>query len=239
MKIALLGYGKMGRTIEPLALAAGHEIVLKIGSQNTRDLTAESIKKADVAIEFSLPETAFENIQLCLKNGVAVVSGTTAWLDRLPEAKTLVDQHKGAFLYASNFSIGVNIFFAVNRFLAKRMAEHRQYTVALEEIHHTQKLDAPSGTAITLAEGIIDQFPDKERWVNRASSDSGVVPVISKRIDTVPGTHEVTYESNVDQISIRHVAHSREGFASGALHAAEWIVGKQGFFTMDDFLGIK
>ena len=222
MKIALLGYGKMGRTIDTLATAAGDEIVLRVGSANTADLTADKLRRADVAIDFSLPTTAFANVSAGLRAGVPVVCGTTAWLDRLEEAKQLCAAQKGAFLYASNFSIGVNIFFAVNRYLAGLMREQPQYAVRVEETHHTAKLDAPSGTAKTLAEALPPG-----------------TPITSHRIDPAPGTHAVSYQSEVDSIEITHTAHSREGFARGALQAAHWLVGKEGFFGMGDVLGLR
>jgi 4-hydroxy-tetrahydrodipicolinate reductase len=238
MKIALIGYGKMGKTLERLALANGDEVVLIIDADNRREFTKENLDRADVAIEFSRPDSAFENIKTCLEAGVPVVSGTTAWLDQLPEAKAVCAQQNGAFLYASNFSIGVNIFFALNKMLAEKMSQQKQYKVSMEEIHHTQKLDAPSGTAITLAEGIMENIPEKKSWVNEPSEKLDELGIVSKRIDKVPGTHEIVYESEVDSIAIKHTAHSREGFASGALMAAAWIIGKQGFFEMKDMLGI-
>lgn len=238
MKIALLGYGKMGREIETLAMEAGDEIVLRITSRNVEELTASSIVKAEVAIEFSRPESAFENICLCLENGVPVVVGTTAWLDRLEEARSLCEKHEGALFYASNFSIGVNILFAVNRYLAKLMNKQEGYAVSMEEIHHIHKLDAPSGTAITLAEGLVDQLAGKTDWVNKAKADNHEVPIVSRRIGEVPGTHQVTYRSAVDTISIRHEAHSRVGFAKGALQAARWLYGKTGYYEMEDMLGL-
>jgi len=238
MKIALLGYGKMGHAIEKLAIDAGDEIVLRITSKNAEELTAHTIAKADVAIEFSRPESAFENICLCIENGVPVVSGTTAWLDRLEEAKSLCEKHEGALFYASNFSIGVNILFALNRYLARLMSKQKGYGVSMEEIHHIHKLDAPSGTAITLAEGLINQLPEKSGWVNKAEAEAKEIPIVSKRIGEVPGTHEVTYRSAVDILSIRHEAHSREGFAKGALQAAHWLVGKTGYYEMEDMLGL-
>ncbi|MCB0521273.1 MAG: 4-hydroxy-tetrahydrodipicolinate reductase [Lewinellaceae bacterium] len=237
MKIALIGYGKMGKAIERLALAGGHEVVLKIGSGNKSELTVENLKLADVAIEFSRPETAFDNITLCAKAGIPVVCGTTAWLDRLEEAKGLVQANDSAFLYASNFSIGVNIFFALNRYLAVLMEQQPQYDVQMEETHHTQKLDAPSGTAITLANDILKNVARKNNWVKEKANAPTELPIASKRVDNVPGTHIVTWASGIDTIEISHTAHSREGFAAGALAAAEWIVGKQGCFEMEDMLG--
>ena len=237
MNIALLGYGKMGKTIEQLATAKGHEIALKISSQNASDLNTGNMSGVDVAIEFSRPETAFKNISFCLNHGIAVVSGTTAWLDRMPEAKQLCNEKGGAFFYASNFSIGVNLFFALNRHLANMMEDQGQYDVQMEEIHHTQKLDAPSGTAISLANDILAQISRKRQWINEEASTPETLSIISKRIDLVPGTHSVVYQSEIDEIEIKHTAHSREGFARGALLAAEWIIGKQGYFEMSDLLG--
>lgn len=236
MKIAIIGYGKMGKTIERLATADGHEIVLKITSKNTADFTLETIKKADVAIEFTRPESAFENITKCLNAGVPIVSGTTGWLDKLAEAKAICKSNNTAFLYASNFSIGVNIFFEVNRFLAKMMNTQSQYEPSLNEVHHTQKLDAPSGTGITLAEGVLSEIERKTNWVNRASEISTELALTSERIDHVPGTHEIVYKSAIDTIEIKHTAHSREGFASGSILAASWLIGKKGVFTMQEML---
>ena len=245
MKIALIGYGKMGRAIEKLALTKGHEIALRISQNNLHDLNSESISLADVAIEFSLPETAFNNISFCLKNSVPVVSGTTGWLDKMDEIKMLCSKNKGAFFYASNFSIGVNILFALNRFLASMMKEQPQYDISMEEIHHTQKLDHPSGTAITLANDIIDLSGHKRSWGgildgnDGQRTDSEALKIISKRIGEVPGSHFVKWSSAIDQIEISHIAHSREGFAMGALSAAEWLVGKKGCFGMEDMLGFS
>ncbi|MEZ5043529.1 MAG: 4-hydroxy-tetrahydrodipicolinate reductase [Saprospiraceae bacterium] len=236
MKIALLGYGKMGKTIDQLAQAAGHQVVLRIDVDNNADLNAGNLSGVDVAIEFTRPESAFQNIVTCLENGVPIVCGTTGWLDRLEEAKQLVEKYQGGLFYASNYSIGVNIFFALNRYLAAIMNKYDQYEVQMEEVHHTQKLDAPSGTAITLAEGILAELARKANWINAPTTQPAQLPIISKRIDKVPGTHEVSYESPVDTITITHTAHSREGFARGALAAAEWLVGKTGFYGMEDML---
>lgn len=237
MKIALLGYGKMGRTIEKMATDKGHEIVLTIDIHNYNEFTRENIQKADVAIEFTRPESAYKNIVQCIQAGVPVVSGTTGWLDKKEDIEDLCSRHKGAFFYASNYSVGVNIFFALNRFLAKMMDTQPQYGIDMEEVHHTEKLDAPSGTAITLAEGILDNMSRKTDWKNEASDQSTILPIISKRIDKVPGTHQINYQSEIDTIEIKHVAHSRAGFAGGAIQAAEWIQGKQGCFGMKDLLG--
>jgi 4-hydroxy-tetrahydrodipicolinate reductase len=238
MNIALIGYGKMGKTIERLALAAGHSVVLKIDQDNTGDLNPDRLKGVDVAIEFSRPESAYDNISRCLEAGVPVVCGTTGWLDQLETVKALCEARKGAFLYASNFSVGVNLFFALNRHLARLMANYPQYEPALLEIHHVHKLDAPSGTAITLAEDLMSALPEKQKWVNTAPGAPDELAILSERIGEVPGTHEVRYASAIDTITIRHEAHSREGFAYGALVAAEWIVEREGCFEMKDVLGL-
>jgi 4-hydroxy-tetrahydrodipicolinate reductase len=238
MKIALIGYGKMGRAIEEIALQRGHEIVLKVNIDNLEDNTIENIRKADVAIEFSGPESAFENLHRCLDAGVPVVSGSTGWLAKLDTIKQKCIDLNGSFLYASNFSIGVNIFFAVNSRLAELMAPHPQYDVTIKEIHHTQKLDAPSGTAISLAEQVLAHSQSKKNWKNDPSSNASDLYIESERIDPAPGTHFVKYESPVDTIEIIHTAHNRQGFASGAVLAAEYIAGRKGIFTMKDVLGI-
>ncbi len=245
MKIAILGYGKMGKTIERLAIQKGHEVVLKISNSNQHELTKENLIKADVAIEFSRPETAFHNIAFTLKSGVPIVSGTTAWLEKLDEAKSICKAENGTFFYSSNFSVGVNIFFAMNRHLSSMMATHLQYEVSIEETHHTQKLDYPSGTAITLAEGILENLDRKSRWsgvlkkegVGTESFPKEAIGIVSNRIDPVPGSHSVKWESEIDAIEISHVAYSREGFAAGALTAAMWIIDKEGVFEMKDMLG--
>ena len=233
MKIALLGYGRMGKEIEKIAISRGHEIVIRKEADTEIDIT-----KADVAIDFSVPTSAFENITNCFKNGVPVVSGTTGWLDKYDEALTVCKENNGAFIYASNFSVGVNIFFELNKQLAKMMSNIENYSIAMEEIHHTKKLDAPSGTAITLAEGIIEHT-SKENWdLDKASSENNI-PIVAKRIPEVPGTHSVWYNSDVDSIEIKHTAHNRKGFALGAVVAAEWLLGKNGVFTMKDVLNIS
>ena len=233
MKIALLGYGKMGKAIEKTAIERGHSIVLKISD----DIENHTIKSADVAIDFSIPEAAVKNISHCLKNGVPVISGTTGWLKNYNDMAILAKERDGAFIYASNFSLGVNIFFELNKQLAKMMSNLKQYNVDLEEIHHTQKLDAPSGTAITLAEGIIENST-YNNWSLGKSNVPNTILIESKRIEAVPGTHFVNYTSDVDTISISHTAHNRQGFALGAVIAAEWIIGKTGVFTMNDVLYI-
>ncbi len=233
MRIALLGYGKMGKMLEKIALDRGHTIVAKIDL----DTTVIDYKNIDVAIDFSTPDAAYKNITDCFNNKVPVISGTTGWLDKFKDAIAICNENKGAFIYASNFSLGVNIFFELNQQLAKMMASLNAYNVSIEEIHHTQKLDAPSGTAITLAEGIIENS-DYQKWEMEANA-TNTVSITSKRIGTVPGTHTITYDSDVDDIQIKHTAHSREGFALGAIIAAEWIVGKTGVFTMKDVLNIS
>ncbi len=238
MKIALIGYGKMGRAIEEIALQRGHEIVLKINIENLEDNTPENLRKADVAIEFTGPETAYENVVGCLKAGIPVVCGSTGWLNRYDEVASLCKQANGTMLYASNFSIGVNIFFAVNERLAALMSTQPQYDVSIKEIHHTQKLDAPSGTAITLAEQVLSRTNQKTRWVKDSGSTDHDLVIVSERIDPAPGTHHVKYTSSVDDIEIIHTAHSRTGFASGAVQAAEYIAGRKGVFSMRDVLGI-
>lgn len=232
MNIALFGYGKMGKMIERLAVERGHEIVAKI------DVGSGEIdfNKIDVAIDFSTPDAAYENIINCFDNNTPIISGTTGWLSKYEEAVQLCRQKKGGFIYASNFSLGVNIFFELNEYLAKMMKNLSQYNVTLEEIHHTQKLDAPSGTAITLAEGIIANT-GYENWKLGKSEDKHI-PISSKRIGDTPGTHTIEYTSQVDSIEIKHTAHNREGFALGAVIAAEWIIGKTGVFTMKDVLNL-
>lgn len=232
MKIALLGYGKMGKVIERIALERGHEIVLKKDQNNT----FEGLLNADVAIDFSVPDSAVENISECLNNAIPVISGTTGWLVDYPKMAQLCEAKNGSFIYASNFSLGVNVFFELNEYLAKMMANLKKYNVSMEEIHHTQKLDAPSGTAITLAEGVI-KHTDYANWTLETPI-SNEIHIEAKRIENVPGTHSIFYDSEVDQIEIKHTAHSREGFALGAVVAAEWLVGKKGIFNMKDVLGL-
>lgn len=238
MNIALIGYGKMGKAIEEIALRRGHKIVLKVSIDNTEDNTIENIRKADVAIEFTGPESAFDNINRCFSAGVPVVSGSTGWLDRYDETVWNCKEQNGALLYASNFSVGVNIFFEINKRLAQLMATQKEYDVSMEEIHHTQKLDAPSGTAITLAEQIVAVNPFKKKWVNHESEKKEDLPIISKREDPAPGTHSVKYYSAVDDIEIIHTAHSRTGFALGAVLAAEFLAGKRGVYKMADVLSL-
>jgi len=244
MKIALLGYGKMGHIIEKIATDRKHEIVLKIDYDNIHDLTPENLAKADAAIEFSTPATVLSNIKACFETGIPVVVGTTGWYNELEQVKQSCEAADGSMIYASNFSVGVNVFFYVNRVLAKMMNNYPYYDVQVEEIHHTQKLDSPSGTAITIAEGIIDNLDRKEDWVNVLSADgdetaddnikSSQVLIESFRMNNVPGTHTVVYDSEVDTIELKHTAHNRNGFALGAVMAAEWIQGKKGFHSVAD-----
>lgn len=234
MKIALLGYGKMGKVIERIALERGHEIVLRKGQSDT----FEGLDQADVAIDFSVPTAAVTNISTCLNENIPVISGTTGWLEQYDEMVRLCEAKNGTFLYGSNFSLGVNLFFELNEYLAKMMARFADvYKVSMEEIHHTQKLDSPSGTAISLAKGII-QHSDYESWTE-AQAGENQIHIDAKRIENVPGTHSVFYQSEVDFIEIKHVAHNREGFALGSILAAEWIQGKKGVFTMKDVLNLK
>jgi 4-hydroxy-tetrahydrodipicolinate reductase len=233
MKIALLGYGRMGKAIESIAKSRGHEIVAIIDKDNPKD----SLNGAEVAINFSVPSAAVANITHAINEGVAVVCGTTGWLDSRADIESRCTSKKGAFLYASNFSLGVNIFFALNEKLAQMMGQHKEYNASLTEIHHTQKLDAPSGTAITLAEGILP-YIDKNTWALEKGAKEKDLPIRAERLPDVPGTHTVDYNSPTDKISIEHVAHNRDGFALGAVVAAEWINGKSGIFTMKDVLNI-
>lgn len=233
MKIALLGYGKMGKTIEKLALQKGHSIILK--SNETSSI--EEISKADIAIEFSTPEAAVANIKLCLENNIPIISGTTGWLSNYNEMVKFCENRNGSFIYASNFSVGVNLFFSINEYVSKLMATWKEYQPSIEEIHHTEKKDAPSGTAITLAEGIINNS-DKKEWVLNSKSEKKIT-INSQRIDDVKGTHIINYKSNIDTISLKHEAHSRDGFALGAILAAEWLLNRKGVFTMKDVLDIN
>lgn len=230
MKIALLGYGKMGQTIERIALERGHEIVLKKDEFNTY----EGLSNADVAIDFSIPTVAVSNISSCFHANIPVISGTTGWLEHYDEMVALCEAKKGAFISSSNFSLGVNLFFELNEYLAKMMSKFNSYKVEMEEIHHTQKLDAPSGTAISLAKGVIENSAYTNWTLDNPKPKE--IYIEAKRIENIPGTHTVTYNSIVDSIEIKHTAHNRDGFALGAVIAAEWIVGKQGVFTMKDVL---
>lgn len=233
MKIALLGYGRMGKAIESIAKSRGHEVVAIIDKDNPKD----TLNGAEVAINFSVPSAAVANITHALNEGAAVVCGTTGWLESQADIESLCATKKGAFLYASNFSLGVNIFFALNEKLAQMMGQHKQYDASITEIHHTQKLDAPSGTAITLAEGILPHT-DKNIWALEEDAKKMNLPIRAERLADVPGTHTVDYNSETDKISIEHIAHNRDGFALGAVVAAEWVSGKSGIFTMKDVLNI-
>jgi 4-hydroxy-tetrahydrodipicolinate reductase len=236
MKIGLIGYGKMGRTIEAIAVQRGHDIVLKIDLDNADDLNDSNLSKADAVIEFTGPDSAFNNIMKCLQGGTPVICGSTGWLDKYEEVKKYCLSVNGTFLYASNFSVGVNIFFEVNKRLAELMAAHPDYHIHVTEIHHTQKKDAPSGTAITLAEQIMETIPRKKSWVNHPSDHDTELEIISERIDPAPGTHKIKYSSATDEIEIVHTAHSRQGFALGAVLAAEFVHHKKGIFSMKDVL---
>ena len=238
MKIALIGYGKMGKAIETIALNKGHEIVLKIDIQNSQDFTEAALQKADVAIEFTGPHSAYENVKKCITWGIPVVSGSTGWLDQWIEIKDLCEVKNGTLIYSSNYSIGVNLFFELNKQLAQLMQPYNSYDVSMTEVHHTEKKDAPSGTAISLAEQILAQIGRKNKWVNAASENSNELVIQSERIDPAPGTHMVKYSSEVDDIEIIHTAHTRIGFASGAVLAAEFAFEKKGIFTMKDVLGL-
>lgn len=242
MKIVLLGYGKMGQLIEKFALKRGHEVVLTVDAANRDNITVEDLEGADVAIDFSTPAAALENISLCFEANLPIVVGTTGWYEHLEEVKEICLEANQSLLYGSNFSIGVNVFFHINRLLAKAMDPYKQYDVQVEEIHHIHKLDAPSGTAITIAEGILENSTSKDTWVNEVV-DSGASAIVNKsnellieslRIEEVPGTHTVLYSSEVDQIEFKHTAHNRHGFALGAVVAAEWLAGKKGFYQVTE-----
>jgi len=238
MRIALIGYGKMGKAIEEIALHRGHEIVIKIDQPNLHEFTQENLAGAEVAIEFTSPHSALENVKKLLVFGVPVVCGSTGWTGQLEEMKELCAAKKGAFTYSSNYSVGVNVFFEINKKLAALMAPHKEYEVILEEIHHTQKKDAPSGTAITLAEQVLQEVKRKKQWVNELSDNPEDLEIISQREDPAPGTHRVKYSSVIDSIEITHTAHNRTGFATGAVLAAEFLKDRKGFFTMKDVLGL-
>ncbi|MEO6405034.1 MAG: 4-hydroxy-tetrahydrodipicolinate reductase [Ferruginibacter sp.] len=236
MKIALIGYGKMGHAIEAIASENNHTIVLAINSSNQQELTKTNLAKADVAIEFTNPQSAIENILLCFNTGVPVICGSTGWLEHWDKITEACKEKNGSLVYASNFSVGVNIFFELNKKLASLMQGQPGYNVSIEEIHHTAKKDAPSGTAITLAEQIISLSPVKKKWVNNKTDFLGELSIVSKRIDPAPGTHHVKYSSSIDDIEIIHTAHNRQGFAAGAVLAAEFIKDKKGIFSMADVL---
>lgn len=236
MKIVLIGYGKMGREIERLATGRGHQIVARIDVDNQSDLAKLSNQEVDVAIEFSNPASAFTNIMTCIEKQIPVVCGTTGWLERKSEVETATEKYQSTFFYASNYSIGVNLFFKLNKTLAALMAGHSEYDIYTNEIHHLEKKDSPSGTAITIAEGIIDAYSSKTKWVNNEIPAADEVAIWSQRESIIPGTHTVKYISKVDQIEITHEAFSREGFALGAVIAAEWVQHKKGVLSMEDML---
>lgn len=238
MKIALIGYGKMGKAIEEIATKNGHEIVLKITSQNTSDFNIENLQQANVAIEFTNPHSTVANLKKCFDAHVPVVCGSTGWLDQWQEIENYCTDKNGTLLFASNFSIGVNIFFELNKKLAALMNNRPEYNISIEEVHHTQKKDAPSGTAITLAEDILNNNHNKEKWVLGKTENNAELSITSKRIDPAPGTHIINYDSPIDSIEIKHTAHSRIGFASGAVIAAEYIFEKIGIFRMKDVLSM-
>jgi 4-hydroxy-tetrahydrodipicolinate reductase len=246
MKIALIGYGKMGKLLERFAQERGHEIYITIDADNASDIRSERFKEADVAIEFSVPHAALEHIYDAFEADVPIVVGTTGWYDELAAVEQKCRAGNNTLLYASNFSVGVNVFFYVNKVLAKLMNRYPQYDVQVEEIHHTQKLDAPSGTAITIAEGILDGLERKNTWVNEVIGQQDDVItkpnellIESHRIEEVPGTHTVIYSSEVDELEFKHTAHSRAGFALGAILAAEWLHGKKGFYSIQDMFDFK
>ena len=238
MNLALIGYGKMGKAIEEIALQRGHTIALKIDVDNADQFTKENLAKADVAIEFTGPHSAFDNVKKLMQFGAATVCGSTGWLEKIDEIKSDCKKNSAAFLYASNFSVGVNIFFEVNKRLASLMKDHQDYEIQLTEIHHTAKKDAPSGTAITLAEQVMAKIRTKKHWVNHISDNTEELEIISERIDPAPGTHKIKYSSPIDDIEIIHTAHNRQGFASGAVLASEFLYGKKGIFTMKDVLNL-
>lgn len=234
MKLAIIGYGRMGHEIEAIAVNRGHEVILTIDKDNMDDLDSEKLKTADVAIEFTFPESAVNDYLKCFKAGVPVVSGTTGWLDKRPMVEEECKKNNCGFLYASNFSLGVNLFFELNRKLAEMMSKFSDYSVRMNEIHHIHKLDAPSGTAITLGEDIIKANPRLDKWVKTTDCATNELPITSERIGEVPGTHEIFYKSEADEITIRHEAFNRKGFALGAVIAAEFMAGKKGIFSMKD-----
>lgn len=236
MKVAIIGYGKMGKTIEKILLERAHEVVLKINKENIEKFTKENIQKADVVIEFSNPDSAVTNYYKCFEAGVPVVSGTTAWLEKLPEVHEKIKEQNATLFYAPNFSVGVNIFFKINKVLAKLMNNHPNYNVDLEEIHHVQKLDSPSGTAIKTAEIILEELDGKTSWKEGDKTSKGELQIVAKRVEGVSGTHSVFYQSTEDTIELKHTAHSRKGFALGSVLAAEWVLDKKGFFGMEDML---
>ncbi|MCJ8167085.1 4-hydroxy-tetrahydrodipicolinate reductase [Pontibacter sp. E15-1] len=238
MRILLIGYGKMGKTIEQTALAKGHEIVGRVDHENAEELRNFTAENTDVAIEFTHPESAFGNVSYCLVHGIPVVSGSTGWLDRFEEAVSLCLKQNGAFFYASNYSVGVNLFFHFNEYIATKMQAYPEYSVHVKEVHHLQKVDKPSGTGITAAEGILASYPNLEGWVSDNPEEKTKLNIVSERAPDVVGTHIVTYSSEIDQIELGHVAHSRAGFAEGAVMAAAWLVDRKGVYGMKDMLNL-
>jgi len=239
MKLALLGYGKMGREIEKMALQRNHTIVLLIDINNQDELTTSNLKKADVAIDFSTPESAFPNIMKCFEADVPIVCGTTGWLDKFKDVISFCEKNGKTFFYASNYSIGVNIFFEINRKLAHIMNRFTDYNVSIEEIHHIHKLDAPSGTAITLAEGIINELDRKKDWILGEEQNVNSISIQAIRENEIPGTHSIKYDSPIDSIDIKHTAKNRKGLALGALLAAEFIKNKTGYFSTKDLMNVE
>ncbi len=236
MNIALFGYGKMGKTIEKIAVDRGHAIVLKVDHHNMAEFENFDKSKIDCAIEFTMPEAAFDNIKRCIDHNIPVLSGTTGWLDKKPEIDQYCLDHQGSFFYASNYSIGVNIFFKLNAFLAKIMNKQADYKVGIHEIHHTEKLDSPSGTAISIADGLLEHLEDKNGWKETHTPANNEIGITAERIAGVPGTHIVKFDSEVDEIEIKHTAHNRQGFALGAVLVAEWIINQKGTLSMKDFI---
>jgi 4-hydroxy-tetrahydrodipicolinate reductase len=238
MRILLIGYGKMGKTIEQMAIAKGHQIAGTIDHTNSETMANFGPENTDVAIEFTHPDAAFGNISYCLNKGIPVVSGSTGWLEKYDEAVKLCQENRGAFFYASNYSVGVNLFFHFNEYIASKMQAYKEYQVSIREIHHLQKVDKPSGTGITAAEGILSSYPNLTGWAADDDSDKTKLNIVSEREPDVVGTHIVTYSSEVDKIELGHIAHSRAGFAEGALMAAEWLQGRQGVYGMKDMLNL-
>lgn len=238
MKVALIGYGRMGKEIEKVLQERGHEVPLIIDVDNQHEFTKENLKQVDAAIEFTLPETAFQNIMTCIEAGTPVVSGTTGWLGKYEEIVKACEKYQGTFFYAPNYSLGVNILFKMNQYLAQIMDQFDQYEAEIEETHHIQKVDSPSGTAIKLAEQMIEKIKRKKDWKEDAQDKNGIVNIHAVREDQVPGIHTITYKSDIDSISIKHSAKNRKGLSQGAVMAAEFIKDKQGIFTMDDLLNL-
>jgi len=239
MKIVLFGYGKMGKAIEGLVNSEGkHEVVLIVDPQDGKGLDINDLKNADVAIDFSIPTAAYSNIKTCINASIPIVSGTTGWTEKLNELREFADEKEVGFIYASNFSIGVNVFFHLNKKLAEMLSSHAGYQPQMEEIHHKEKLDSPSGTAITLAEDILHSSANKEHWVNEHSIDPKALSILSRREEDIAGVHDVKWKSAIDEIEIKHTAKSREGFVRGAIYAAEWIIARSGFHTMDQVLDL-